>query len=70
MSNISNRVKFNRIDSMIWKKSYVDYKGRAVLPQKLRQKLGLNSNSVVLWISAKHKEGRDNEFILEVGVKK
>ena len=69
MINIKNRVKFDRVDCQIWKKSFVDAKGRVVLPLKLRQKLGLNSHSFVLWISAKKKVDRDNEFILEVGVK-
>ena len=65
MSNIKNR-----IDCYIWKKSKLDCKGRLVLPKKLRQKLGLNSNSFILWISAKRKDKRDNEFILEVALKK
>jgi bifunctional DNA-binding transcriptional regulator/antitoxin component of YhaV-PrlF toxin-antitoxin module len=69
MSNITFRAKFEKMDCMIWKKSQVDAKGRCVLPKKLRQKLGLNSKSSVLWISAKHKNGKDNEFILEIGVK-
>jgi hypothetical protein len=69
LSNIKNRVKYNYIDCQIWKKSNIDNKGRCVLPLKLRQKLGLNSHSIVLWISAKRKNDRDNEFILEVGVK-
>jgi len=69
MSNIKDCVKFDRVDSQIWKKTYVDAKGRCVLPKKLRQKLGLNSNSYVLWISCKHKNGKDNEFLIEVGVK-
>jgi hypothetical protein len=70
LSNIKNRVKLDRVDCQIWKKSKIDNKGRCVLPLKLRQKLGLNSHSIVLWISAKRKNDRDNEFILEVGVKK
>ena len=69
MSNIKNREKFNRFDSQIWKKTHVDKKGRTVLPKKLRQKLGLNGHSSVLWISTKRKKGKDNEFLLEVGVK-
>jgi bifunctional DNA-binding transcriptional regulator/antitoxin component of YhaV-PrlF toxin-antitoxin module len=69
MSNIKNRVKFDRVDCQIWKKTKLDHKGRVVLPQKLRKKLGLNSHSSILWISAKHKSDHDNLFILEVGVK-
>jgi len=69
MSNIKNCVKFDRVDSQIWKKTYVDEKGRCVLPKKLRTKLGLNSNSYVLWISCRHKTNHDNEFLIEVGVK-
>jgi bifunctional DNA-binding transcriptional regulator/antitoxin component of YhaV-PrlF toxin-antitoxin module len=70
MSNIKDRVKFDRVDCQIWKKSNVDEKGRAVLPKKLRQKLGLNSHSYILWISTKRKSGRDNEFLIEIGIKK
>jgi len=70
MSNIKDRVKFDRVDCQIWKKSHVDNKGRVVLPKKLRQKLGLNSHSFILWISAKRKQDRDNEFLIEVGIKK
>jgi len=70
MSNIKYREKFNRLDSQIWKKTHVDSKGRTVLPKKLRRKLGLNANSSILWISVKRKDGKDNEFIIEVGVKK
>ena len=70
MGNIKDCVKFDRMDCQIWKKSYLDSKGRVVLPKKLRQKLDLNSHNFILWISAKRKEGRNNEFILEVGVKK
>ena len=62
MSNIKNRVKFDRVDCQIWKKSYVDAKGRVVLPKKLRQKLSLNSHSDILWISCKHKNGRENRL--------
>jgi len=70
MSNIKDREKFERIDKMIWKKSKVDAKGRCVLPKKLRGKLGLNGFSSILWISVKRKDGKDNEFLIEVGVKR
>lgn len=70
MANIKNCVKFGRVDCQIWKKTKLDDKFRVVLPLKLRKKLGLNTHRSILWISAKHKPGRDNEFILEVGVKK
>jgi len=70
MNNIKNRLKFDRLDCQIWKKSNVDSKGRVVLPKKLRQKLDLNNHSYILWVSAKRKEGRDNEFLIELGVKK
>ena len=68
--NSNHHLKIDRLDSQIWKKTFVDARGRVVLPKKLRQKLGLSAHSFVLWISAQHKDGRDNEFILEVGVKK
>lgn len=70
MSNIKDRVKFEKLDNMIWKKTKVDVKGRTVLPQKLRRKLDLNNFSSILWISIKRKDGKDNEFLIEVGVKK
>jgi bifunctional DNA-binding transcriptional regulator/antitoxin component of YhaV-PrlF toxin-antitoxin module len=70
MTNIKNCVKFDRIDCQIWKKTKLDAKGRVVLPQKIRKKLGLNSKSSILWISCMHKNGKDNEFLIEIGVKK
>lgn len=54
----------------IWKKSKLDSKNRVVLPQNLMQILNLNGKKQILWISAKKKEDRDNEFLIEVGVKK
>ena len=70
MSDIKDHERFNRLDRWIWKKTRVDSQGRVTLPQKLRRKLGLNRNSSVLWICASRKNGRDNEFVIEVGVKK
>jgi bifunctional DNA-binding transcriptional regulator/antitoxin component of YhaV-PrlF toxin-antitoxin module len=69
MSNVKNRAKFEKIDNTIWKKSKVDKKGRTVLPQKLRQKLGLNGHSQILWIQVNRKN-QDNLFLIEVGVKR
>ena len=70
VGNIKDRQRFERFDKMIWKKSKVDVKGRTVLPKKLRRKLDLNGCSSVLWISVIRKNGKDNEFLIEVGVKK
>jgi bifunctional DNA-binding transcriptional regulator/antitoxin component of YhaV-PrlF toxin-antitoxin module len=70
MTNIKYREKFRRLDSQIWKKTKVDAKGRIVLPKKLRKKLGLNGHSSILWISAKRKDGKDNEFLIEVGAER
>ena len=53
-----------------WKKSKLDAKNRILLPKELRQFLNLNGKKQILWISATKKENHDNEFILEVGVKK
>jgi len=69
MSNVKRKRKYAMFACMIWKKSKVDDKGRCVLPKKLRKKLDLDGHSSVLWISAKRKNGKDNEFLLEVGVK-
>ena len=68
MSHIKNFVKFDRLNTQFWKKSKLDAKGRVLIPKKLRQKLGLSSNSFILWISTKHKHGKINEFILEIAV--
>lgn len=70
MSNIKDRERFNRLDRWIWKKTKIDDQGRVTLPQKLRRKLCLNANSEILWICANRKNGKDNEFLIEVGVKK
>lgn len=69
MSNIKDRAKFEKLDNQIWKKSKIDSKGRCVLPKKLRQKLGLNGHSSILWISICKKTGKANEFTIELGVK-
>ncbi len=69
MSNIKDRMKFEKLDNTIWKKSKVDSKGRTILPKKLRQKLGLNNHNSILWISVKRTK-QDNIFNLEIGVKK
>ena len=69
MSNVKRRRKYAMFDCMIWKKSKVDEKGRCVLPRKLRKKLDLNGHSSILWISAKKKNGKPNEFLIELGVK-
>jgi DNA-binding transcriptional regulator/RsmH inhibitor MraZ len=53
-----------------WKKSKLDSKNRVILPKELRQILNLNGKKQILWISAKKKDEYDNEFILEVAVKK
>ena len=70
MSNIKDREKFNRLDNQIWKKTRVDSKGQTTLPKKLRQRLGLNNKSMILWICVDRKNGKDNLFLIEVGVKK
>jgi len=70
MTNIKNCVKFDRLDCQIWNKTKLDMKGRTVLPLKIRKKLGLSPKSSILWISCKHKNGKDNEFLIEVGVKR
>ncbi len=70
MGNVKHRRKNEMFDCMIWKKTKVDQKGRTVLPKKLRRKLGLNGCSSILWISVNRKNGKDNEFLIEVGVKK
>lgn len=70
MSNLKHRQKYEMFDCMIWKKTKIDQKGRTVLPKKLRKKLSLNGYSSVLWISVKRRDGRDNEFLIHVGVKK
>ena len=62
-------MKTKLIDCNIWKKTKLDSKNRIVLPKKLRQKLGLNGKKEILWISCRHKDGKSNEFVLEVGVK-
>jgi bifunctional DNA-binding transcriptional regulator/antitoxin component of YhaV-PrlF toxin-antitoxin module len=71
MSNISDRERFNRLDTQIWERKRVDRQGRVTLPLKLRKKLGLNRNGgEILWISCNRKKNHDNEFLIELGVKK
>lgn len=67
MTRPKDRAKFEKLDNTIWQKSKVDNKGRTVLPRKLRQKLGLNANSSILWIQVNCKG--NGLFLIEVGVK-
>lgn len=53
-----------------WKKSKLDSKNRVILPQSLRNYLNLNGKKQILWISASKKPDHENEFIIEVGVKR
>jgi len=69
MSNIKHSEKFVRMDNMIWQKTKVDSKGRTVIPQKVRSRLVLNGHSELLWISVKARNGKENEFTIQVGVK-
>jgi len=68
MTNISDRERYARMDTVVWKKRKVDKKGRTVLPIKLRKILGLSDHSSILWIQVHHKNGKDNEFLIEIGV--
>ena len=70
MNNKRRRRKYELFDCMIWKKTRIDSQGRVTLPQKLRKKLSVNSHSSILWICINQKKNRDNEFIVELGVKK
>ena len=70
MTNITNREKFARLDTMIWKRRKIDSKGRTVLPIKLRRILGLNGHSVIVWVQVHHKTDKQNEFMIEVMVEK
>jgi len=71
MSNISDREKFEKYNNcVLWKRSTIDSKGRVVLPHQLREKLGVKEGSEILWIQCIKKNGRENEFIIEVGVQR
>ena len=70
MTNIRHREKFNRLNSQIWKRTKIDSQGRVTLPQKLRRKLEINNKSSILWICANKNKSRDNEFLIEIGVKR
>jgi hypothetical protein len=71
MSNISDRERYERLNNCIyWKRSKVDSKGRAVLPHQLRAKLGVREGSEILWIQCIKKDGKENEFTIEIGVQR
>jgi len=70
LSNINSHQKFDLLDNQIWQRSKVDSKGRCVLPQKLRKRLDLKENGQILWICVNRKNGKPNEFTIEVGIKK
>lgn len=70
MSNV-NREKYERLNSNLWQRSCIDQHGRLTLPKDLRCKLGINGQSaVILWITVHRKKDRENEFLIELGVKK
>jgi AbrB family looped-hinge helix DNA binding protein len=68
MSNITNREKYNKMNTIFWERSKVDKKGRVLIPKAIRQKLSLNGNSEILWIEIKQKPGKSNEFTIDLGV--
>jgi hypothetical protein len=70
MTNISDRERYARMDTFVWKKRKVDQKGRTVIPIKLRKILGLRDQSSILWIQCVHKKDHENEFVVEIGVEK
>ena len=70
MTNVKDQQNFEKGFVSIWKKSKVDGKGRCVLPKKLRRELGLDGHCSILWISVCRKNGKLNEFLIEVGVKR
>ena len=70
MTNISDRERYARMDTVLWKKRKVDSKGRTVLPIKLRKLLSIGKHSSILWIQVYHKNGKNNEFLIEIGVEK
>lgn len=70
MTHVKDHQNFEKGFVPIWKKSKVDGKGRCVLPKKLRRELGLNGHSDILWICLSRKNGKLNEFLIELGVKK
>jgi bifunctional DNA-binding transcriptional regulator/antitoxin component of YhaV-PrlF toxin-antitoxin module len=75
VGNISDRERLERLKSVIWTCSKIDYKGRVLLPKQLREKLGVvNGRSKILWIQCNRKkdeknEYKNDEFLIEVGVK-
>lgn len=68
MTSISDRDRYARMDTVLWKKRKVDNKGRTVLPIKLRKLLGIGNRSSILWIQVYHKNDKENEFLIEIGV--
>ena len=68
MTNITHRQKFEKMNTIFWEKLKVDNKGRVLVPKAIRQKLGLNHNSKLLWIEVKQKPGKNNEYIIKLGV--
>ena len=69
MTSITDRERYERLNTLIWKKRGIDQKGRTVLPIKLRKILGISGQSKILWIEAKHHpNGKSNEFVIEVAV--
>jgi len=68
MSGVSDRERYEKLDSMVWKRTKIDLKGRTTIPRKIRKKLRLNETNELLWVSVKQKDGSANEYVLELCV--
>ena len=58
-------------DSMnVWEKTIVDKKGKCVIPQMIRDYIGIRPGFKVLWISADKKKPTNNadEYLINIAI--
>ena len=56
----------------IWEKTTIDAKGKAVIPQTIRDHLGIRKGDKILWISADQRKKPSNdksvEYLLNIAI--
>lgn len=53
---------------MFWQRSMIDNRGRIILPLQLRQYLKVSAGDEILWIDCKPRNGKSNEYVIEVAI--
>jgi len=54
----------------VWEKTIVDKKGKCVIPQMIREHIGIRPGYKILWISADKKKTTNNadEYLITIAI--